>query len=48
MLMSIRTKPIDAIKELKRVETKYNQTMERVEMLQNYETVLGTEKTPIP
>jgi hypothetical protein len=48
MLMSVRTKPIDAIKELKRVESKYNQTMEKVEMLKNYEETLGAEPTNIP
>jgi len=42
--MSTRTKAIDAIKELKRIETKFNQTMEKVEMLQNYESTLGSEK----
>lgn len=48
MLMSVRTKPIDAIKELKRIESKYNQTMEKVDMLKNYEETLGAEPTNIP
>ena len=48
MLMSVRTKPIDAIKELKRIESKYNQTMEKVDMLKHYEVTLGAEPTNIP
>lgn len=43
MLMKINTKPSEAIKELKRIESKYKQTMEKVEILQNYEKVLGAE-----
>jgi hypothetical protein len=46
--MSVRTKPIDAIKELKRIESKYNQTMEKVDMLKHYEETLGAEPTNIP
>lgn len=48
MLMRITTKNTDAIKELKRIEGKYNQTMEKVELLQHYEETLGAEPTKIP
>lgn len=48
MLMKITTKPTDAIKELKRIESKYNQTMEKVDLLRHYEETLGAEPTNIP
>lgn len=48
MLMKISTKPIDAIKELKRIESRYNQTMEKVDLLRHYEETLGAEATGVP
>jgi hypothetical protein len=48
MLMKITTKPSDAIKELKRIESRYNQTMEKVDLLKHYEETLGAEPTSIP